>query len=263
MKKTIFVSLAALTLLFTGCSTKEYKLFQQEGDKDEITTVVPDDVYKEEVKFENIIAPNDRINVTVYIQSSKGNQQMSSILTSNDGDSDTVQENVGSLVTQKGTIRLPLIGSVDVSGYTTDEAADMLIKEYKKYIRNPYVVVSIQNQRIVVMGEVGNPGVVSVTNGTMNVLEAIARSGDLTDMASRSDIKVLRGDLRNPEIRVIDLTSMNALSMSSLYLKPNDVVYVQPRNLKAYNQAFEDVVPFWAMLSAILDPFALRKTIIE
>lgn len=263
MGKTIIISITMI-LLLVGCSTKKYELFQQDNsEKEEIATVVPSDVYQGEVKFENIISPNDRVNVTIYIQSSKGNQQMSSILTSNDGDSDTVQENVGSLVTQKGTIRLPLIGSVGIAGYTTDEAAEMLIKEYKKYIRNPYVVVSIQNQRVVVMGEVGKPGVVPVTNGTMNVLEAIARSGDLTDMASRHDIKVLRGDLRKPEIRVIDLTSMNALSMSSLYLKPNDIVYVQPRDLKAYNEAFRDAVPFWDMLQSILNPFATRKSIIE
>lgn len=251
-------------LFFSGCSTKEYKLFQQESDKQDELTLIPESEYKKEVVFENIIAPNDRVDVTVYVQAGQGSQQMASILTSRDtNNNDVIQESAGLLVTQKGEVRLPLLGSVTISGLTQDEASDMLIKEYKKYIRNPYVVVEIKNQRVIVIGEVNKPGIVPVTNGTMNVIEAIARSGDLTDIASRSNIKIVRGDLRNPEIRNINITDLSALAVSSLYLKPNDILYVQPRNLKGYNQAFNEQVPFWGMLSSILTPFTQRKTLIE
>lgn len=134
-----------------------------------------------------------------------------------------------------------------------------MIQEYKKYIRNPYVLVEIKNQRVIVIGEVKSPGIVHVTNGTMNIIEAIARSGDVTDLASRSDIKVIRGDLRNPEIRNVDLTRMDAISLSSLYLKPNDILYIQPREIKGYNRVFTDFMPFWDTLSSILTPFVLIK----
>lgn len=225
---------------------------------------MPENEYRKEVLFENIIAPNDRVDVTVYIQAGQGSQQMTSILTSRDVNTGTsIQENMGLLVTQRGTVRLPLVGSVNISGFTQDEASDFLINEYKKYIRNPYVIVEIKNQRVVVIGEVNKPGIVDVTNGTMNIIEAIARSGDLTDIASRTNIKIIRGDLRNPEIRNVDLSSLSALSMTSLYLKPNDILYVQPRNLKGYNQAFNEQVPFWGMLSSILTPFTQRKTLIQ
>ncbi len=264
MKKIIFMSIA-FALLFSGCSMKEYKLFQEKDKekKDELT-IISNEKYQEEMIFENIIAPNDRVDITVYIQAGQGSQQMTSMLTSRETNtSNDIQENIGLLVTQKGTVRLPLIGSIYIAGYTQDKASEMLIKEYKKYIRNPYVLVEIKNQRVIVMGEVNSPGIVSVTNGTMNVIEAIARSGDLTDFASRSNIKVVRGNLRNPEIRNIDLTNMTALSLSSLYLKPNDILYVQPRDLKGYNKAFDEINPFFNMLSSILDPFTQRKTLIE
>ena len=265
MKKIIFASIA-FVLLFSGCSMKEYKLFQEKGKEDQTDelTIVSDEEYKEEMVFENIIAPNDRVDITVYIQAGQGSQQMTSILTSRETNtSNDIQENIGLLVTQKGTVRLPLIGSIFVAGYTQDEASNLLIKEYKKYIRNPYVLVEIKNQRVIVMGEVKSPGIVSVTNGTMNVIEAIARSGDLTDFASRTDIKVVRGNLRNPQIRNVNLTNLDALSLSSMYLKPNDIVYVQPRKLKGYNKAFNEINPFFNMLSSILDPLNQRKTLID
>ena len=34
------------------------------------------------------------------------------------------------------------------------------------------------------------------------------------------------------------------------------------RNLKGYNKAFDEIYPFWNMLSSILDPFVKRKQII-
>lgn len=259
-----FLWLFFIGAVLGGCSMKEYKLFQEDMQKQDQITEVSDKEYKEEMVFENIIAPNDRVDITVYIQAGQGSQQMTSILTSRDTNTSTaIQENIGLLVTQKGTVRLPLLGSVNISGYTQDEASEMLIQEYKKYIRNPYVLVEIKNQRVIVMGEVRQPGIVPVTNGTMNIIEAIARSGDLTDMASRTNIKVVRGNLRNPEIRNVDLTNMNALSLSSLYLKPNDILYIQPRDLKGYNKAFDEINPFWNMLSSILDPLNQRKTLIQ
>ncbi|MBU3015741.1 polysaccharide biosynthesis/export family protein [Poseidonibacter lekithochrous] len=260
MKRNIIFLGVLFTLVFSGCSMKEYKLFQS---SDEITTISQES-YDEEVVFENIIAPNDRVDITVYIQAGQGSQQMTSILTSRETNtSNPIQENIGLLVTQKGTVRLPLIGSFKVVGLTQDQASNMLIKEYKKYIRNPYVLVEIKNQRVIVIGEVKNPGIVSVTNGTMNIIEAIARSGDLTDYASRVNVKVIRGDLRKPEIRNIDITNMSALSLSSLYLKPNDILYVQPRDMKGFNQAFNEISPLWNTISSILNPFVQRKTLID
>ncbi|MAC85220.1 MAG: hypothetical protein CL624_13905 [Arcobacter sp.] len=263
MKKSIFLSVL-FALIFSGCSMKEYKLFQSDKEGTENTTVIKKELYEDEVVFENIIAPNDRVDITVYIQAGQGTQQMTSMLTSRETNtSNDIQENIGLLVTQKGTVRLPLIGSFKIQGLTQDEASNKLIQEYKKYIRNPYVLVEIKNQRVIVIGEVKSPGIVSVTNGTMNVIEAIARSGDLTDYASRTDIKVIRGDLRNPEIRNVNLTEMDAISLASLYLKPNDILYVQPGEIKGYNRLFNDLVPFWNMLSSVLDPFVQRKTLID
>ena len=263
MKKSIFLSVL-FALIFSGCSMKEYKLFQSDKEGTENTTVIKKELYEDEVVFENIIAPNDRVDITVYIQAGQGTQQMTSMLTSRETNtSNDIQENIGLLVTQKGTVRLPLIGSFKIQGLTQDEASNKLIQEYKKYIRNPYVLVEIKNQRVIVIGEVKSPGIVSVTNGTMNVIEAIARSGDLTDYASRINVKVIRGDLRKPSIRTIDITNMSALSLASLYLKPNDILYVQPRKMKGLNQAFKEIAPFWDTVSSILNPFVQRKTLID
>ncbi|OQX59736.1 MAG: hypothetical protein B5M52_02495 [Helicobacteraceae bacterium 4484_230] len=254
-KYLLSMTVLATMLLFNGCSLKEYKLFQDENNTDE-PTVVSQKVYHDEMVFENKIAPNDRVSIMVYNQSGSGAGQLTSMV-SDKGGADTRgrDESLGLLVTQRGTVRLPLVGSQKIAGMTEDEAVKHLINEYKKYLRNPYVTVTIMNQRVYVLGEVRHPGVVPVTNGTMNLVEVIARSGDLTDFAERTNIKILRGDLRNPKVRIIDLTHMSMISISSLYVKPNDVIYVQPRTMKGYNMAFKEIAPPFQLLATMLSPF--------
>ena len=132
------------------------------------------------------------------------------------------------------------------------EVGERIVKDYGI---NPYVTVEIMNQRLFILGEVRQPGVVPVTNGTMNLIEAIARSGDLTDFAERRGILILRGDLRDPEVRMIDLTHMSTIKLSSLYLKPNDIVYVQPRASKGRKIAYDEISPPFQLVSSILQPF--------
>jgi polysaccharide export outer membrane protein len=253
-------------LLFSGCTLKDDRLFQNVPGDDANASKVSDKEYEQEVRYEYKIAPNDRLSITVYVQSGSGSQQMSSILASSDTTRqglESVDASAGLLVTHKGTVRLPLIGAVKVAGLTEDQASEMLIKEYKKYIRNPYVEVEITNQRIIVIGEVNQPGIVPVVNGTMNLIEVISRCGYLRENASRTDIKIVRGDLRHPKIRTIDLTDGEELASTSMLLQPNDIVYVQARQMNAFNKAFNETVPFFKTVSAILNPFVQRTIIMN
>jgi len=256
MHKILLITIFIFSVVFSGCSMKEYTLFQDEN-RSEKPTDVNESVYHEEMVFENKIQPNDRVGIMVYNQSGAGPGQLTSMISSRgsqqSGSGD--QETQGLLVTQEGTVRLPLIGSVKIQGLTEDEAAKYLMEQYGKYLRNPYVTVEIMNQRIFILGEVHHPGVVPVTNGTMNLIEAIARSGDLTDFAERRGVLVLRGDLRHPHVRMIDLTQMSTIEISSLYLKPNDIVYVQPRASKGRKIAFDEISPPFQLITSILAPF--------
>ena len=132
MKKIILNSVLVSSMFFlSGCSIKEYKLFQTETEKEEEVTKINLEDYHKEVRYENKIASNDRLSITVYVQSGQGSQQMSSILTTRSNiSSNTKDDDIGILVTQNGTVRLPLLGSVEVVGLTEDEASAKLIELY-------------------------------------------------------------------------------------------------------------------------------------
>jgi len=251
--------------ILSGCSIKDDRLFQHVS-KDTDTSIVTNKEYEKEVKFEYKIAPNDRLLITVYIGTGVGTglHGITSVLVPNiSAINRSINTATNLLVTQKGTVRLPLIGPVKIAGFTEDQASKFLIKKYKKYIRNPYVVVRIINQRIIVIGEVNKPGVIPVINGTMNVIEAIADSGYFKADASRTNIMVVRGNLRHPKIRQIDLTNGKNLLTTSMLLQPNDIVYVQARTIDGYNKAFKESMPFFKLVSAMLTPFVQRTAILN
>jgi polysaccharide export outer membrane protein len=253
MRSYIVVVLIA-GLMLGGCSTKEFKLFEKNA---KIEKSITDEEYAQEATYEYKIMAGDRIQVSVFNQSSSGSGQLNQLIARGGlGDTYLTRDGYeGMLVPKDGAIRLPLIGAVNVIGLTETKAAEKLIQSYKKYLRNPFVSVKILDQRLFVLGEVNKPGVVKVPHGTMTLFEALASTGDLTDDAKRTNILILRGDLRSPTIRQVDLTNMSTIRLSSLILRPNDIIYVQPRDMKAYNVAFQEQKPFFEMIHTMLLPF--------
>jgi len=256
IKKLFIFLLVAFS--FSACSVKNFKYIQEDNDDTNKTiTKISDKEYKNEKLFEWKISAGDRIEIQAYNQSStSSNGQLRQLLNSG-GQKYYTQRygDEGMLVTTEGKVNLPLIGTVKVLGLTEKEAAEHILKKYQVYLKHPFVYVKILNQKLFVIGEVNKPGVVLVTNGTMNLFEALATSGDLTDFANRTNIKILRGDMRNPEVREVNLNDFHSIKFASLILRPNDVVYVEPRDSKSSVVGVNEELPIWDLVSKVLAPF--------
>ena len=246
-----------IAVFFSACAVKDYNRFDKNKDLTKPVTKVSNETYKKEKLFEWKIQKGDRVEITAFNQSSSAGGQLTQLLSHGGQRMDTQRVgDEGILIGAKGTVTLPLIGSIKISGLTEQQAAEKLIKEYKKYLRNPYVAVKILNQKLFVLGEVKSPGVVLITKGTMSLFEALAASGDITDYANRTNIRILRGDMRNPEVREIDLTDFKSITMASLILQPNDVVYVEPREDRASMIGYGEELPWASLLNRLLAPLS-------
>jgi polysaccharide export outer membrane protein len=241
-------------IFMSGCSIKDYKLFQPDDDTSIRKSATKEEL-KENVRYENKISPGDRVSINVfnvYRQSSTGTEQMTptgGVPRTSTGET-LLNNQDGYLVSQEGSVFLPLIGEMPLRGMTTEQASKALTKRYAKYLRHPYVTVTILNQRVYVLGEVNSPGMIPVLNETMTIFEAIARSGDFSTYGKRDDILVIRGNINeNPEIRVIDMAHMASLRVSDLVLRPDDIVYVQPRDMKAVNIAIGEYTPILTLIT--------------
>ncbi len=231
-------------VLLTGCSTKEnqYVLFDKSSDT---TAGIMDarDNYPTG-NYESKVIPNNRLSVLVFNHPELSTRDVRAQV-------DPKQER-GVLVAQDGTVNLPLVGVIRVAGLTPREVATLLTREYSRYIKHAHVTVDILNKRVFVMGEVRRPGRVDIVEDTTNLLEALATTGDLTEFASRNNIKIIRGTRTRPVVETIDLTRLSALSPNRLTLYPNDVVYVEPNEYRQRNLQIAESLPGIDIASRIL-----------
>ncbi|WP_339649144.1 polysaccharide biosynthesis/export family protein [uncultured Salegentibacter sp.] len=134
----------------------------------------------------------------------------------------------GYLVSPQGTINFPVLGTVEVEGLTRTAIQQKLEDQISEYVRDPVVDVRIVNFSVTVLGEVGSPGRVQITDGRITMPELIAMSGDITYNGRRENIKIIREVNGVKTVGHIDMTESDLFDSPFFYLKQNDLVYVEP-----------------------------------
>jgi polysaccharide export outer membrane protein len=129
-----------------------------------------------------------------------------------------------------GTTKLPVIGRTKLAGITLRECELYLEELYSEYYNSPYVIVTVSNRRVIIFpGSSGSATVLSLTNDNTTLLEAIAMTGGLGGDAKAAQIKVIRGDKENPDVYLVDLSTIAGMRDGSMVLQANDIIYVEPR----------------------------------
>ena len=142
--------------------------------------------------------------------------------------------NVERRVTDSGTLDLPLVGSIPVTGMTaSDIRARVEALVLEKYVNRANVSVVIRefaNKPVSVLGAVLHPGSLAIS-GRWTLMTAITAAGGLSEKAG-SRILVLRradnGLSDTLEIRTDDLFQ-NATELWNIPIQPADVINVVPR----------------------------------
>ncbi len=253
INKRIFILFLLVGYFITGCATKDnYALFQEKKVEKKSETKETKQPIHKKIIYEYKIAPGDRVSVIVF-----GHEELSTGKLESATFYTTRQDGV--LVSPKGTIVLPLIKEIKVAGLTKDEAKNLIEEKLSKYVKNPQVYVEILNQRVYVLGEVNKPGNVPLFDERMTLIEAIARAGDFNVYSLRNRVMIIRGDLTNPQVKYVDLTNLNNIKATDLFLQPNDIVYVPPNKMRKVNVKINELRPPLQLISEILQPFVQIK----
>lgn len=119
------------------------------------------------------------------------------------------------LIDQAGNIDFPVIGRIHVAGKSKMEV-EHLIQEllYPEYLNElPQVTVWIQNFSISVLGDVNRPGLFTIENERVSILEAIALAGDLAITGRRDNVLLVRVNSDGTKsIARINLNDKNLIS---------------------------------------------------
>jgi polysaccharide export outer membrane protein len=149
-----------------------------------------------------------------------------------------------------GFIRLPMVGRMQAGGLTVDQLETELVREFRKFIKDPQVAVSItefRSQPVSVLGAVRNPGVHQV-QGRKTLLEIISMAGGIDPEAGHNIIITRRKEYgpiplksavadETGEYTVADVDLSSILEArnprENIEVKPNDVITV-PRGQLVY-----------------------------
>ena len=167
-----------------------------------------------------------------------------------------------------GAVNLPLIGSVQVEGLTTEQAADAIARRYARFLRRPIISVNLLSPRpinVFVAGEVTRPGAytLSLSGGAgqdpgiqyptvlaaLTTAQGVTLSADITEVQLRRQI----GGGRQQTVTLnLDELIKTGRSFQDITLRDGDTVYVPTsqnfdvagaRNLAAANFAADPTRP--------------------
>lgn len=171
-----------------------------------------------------LLRANDVVEIEISSTSSETNQFFQR------SGSDVDKEYAGNTyqIAKDGSIKLPLIGGVNIGGFDTDSAAVIIQSALLSYLQKPTVSVRLVSFRFTILGEVSRPGVYEVPTGQVSILEALGYAGDLTIYGMRENVMLIRNNENDKEYHRIDLNATNFMQSEYFYLKNNDVLYIEP-----------------------------------
>ena len=166
------------------------------------------------------------------------------------------QQPIQYTIQSNNLVKLPVIGEQNITNMSINEANIYLGEVYSDYYSSAFVNITLQNRRVVVFGASGGQ-VIDLENESMNLLEVLAISKEVNNRTYADNIRLIRGDLNNPNVQVIDLTTVEGMKAANLAMRPNDIVYVEPKKT-LFSQAFsQNVLPIISAFNAVLLTYGL------
>ena len=239
LKKQFLFGLVALALLVSSCaSTKDIAYFQNKMVNQ------PEKIDKH---AGIVIQPKDMLSIVVSSRNPElvamFNLPVVSYQAGGEVTLNTAQQRLmGYVVDEEGFIDFPVLGKLNIVGKTRWEVAELvknkLIQE--GYLTDAVVTVEFLNFKISVLGEVASPGTFSIDGDKVTVLQAISLARDLTIFGRRDNVSVIREQDGKRTIYEINLTDVDLFKSPAYYLQQNDIVYVQPNDIKARQSTTDD-----------------------
>lgn len=153
-----------------------------------------------------------------------------------------------------GNVALPLVGDVSAGGKTANQLSrEIATRLSQKYLENPQVSVVVSGpvpQKVVVQGEVAQPGVYQI-EGPTTLLGAIALAKGETRVASLNEVVVFRNVNGQRMGAVFDINSIRSGTASDPEILSNDLVVV---GLSQAKSVWRDVLSSVPLLN-IFRPF--------
>ena len=145
---------------------------------------------------EPVIQSGDLIKIVVSTQSPESNLLFNSGVISNDSQNRMMNQqlptNEGYLVDKNGQINFPVLGKIEIAGFTREEATIKMTELLEEYVKDPIINIQYLNFKITVIGEVANPNTFTLATDRISILEALGLAGDMTQYGKRENVLLIQ-----------------------------------------------------------------------
>ncbi|MGB6035553.1 MAG: polysaccharide biosynthesis/export family protein [Cryomorphaceae bacterium] len=162
-----------------------------------------------------------------------------------------MRNQISYLVNEDGTVKLPVLGRVNLDGLTLREAETKLEEMYSVYYNEPFVMLQVQNNRVIISpGAGGTAQVITLVNANTTLMEALAMAGGVDNRGNASQIKLIRQDRKTGtrEVYLIDLSTIDGLEAADMIVQANDIIYVEPLPLIA-REIVQELAPIVTLIT--------------
>ncbi len=197
------------------------------------------------------LLPNDYLKVEVFTNKGEAaidpNQEFGNQQNQNSQQS---RDRILYLVQHDGTVKFPIIGRMTVSGLTVDEVERKLEENYNQYYKESFVKLTVTNRRVIVLGAEGGM-VVPLSSENTSLIEVIALYGGVNLGSKAGNIRVIRGDLNNPKVFLVDLSSVDGMRNSMISIESGDIIYIEPWR-RPWLESIKDVAPVFNIVTSVI-----------
>lgn len=244
--------MAVLVLACTACGTTREYAYISDAERDSAqqilnsynSTIMPGDelhIYVDSQTPESVLPFNTETN---RVASNLGKRVAAKLQKKEESDLD------GYIVDDEGRIAFPIFGHIQAAGITRDSLAKQIQQLIidSSYVNDPIVTVELMNFRVTVLGEVAHPKQLHVVGDRLTIFEALAMVGDITKDGKRENVSIVRSENGQQTVGTINLSSKEIFDSPYYYLKQNDIVYVEPSDLKKKLATRNERVPQYITL---------------
>jgi len=218
---------------------------------------VPEEVSDAEYK----LAPRDVIQFRLYANNGFMIIDLASLGIGSESGGQRANNNstldISYYIKDDGYVKLPTILEVKLSGMTVFEAEDFLEKAYSKYYVDPFIILRVNNRRVIVStGGGGTAKVVELKNTNTRLIEALAEAGGIVDRGKAKEIKLIRNMDGKQEIYEFDLSKIEGIEGANMIVQANDIIYVTPKPQVATG-VLKEITPFLAIITSLAAVYAI------
>ncbi len=239
MNKLFFL---AILLAFSSCQLVPNRMFKTPADY----SYAQDTVHKTPGPY--IIQSEDKIEMHIFSNDGFRLIDITSANLSQAANTDGITY----IIEENGEVKLPVIGRIRLKGYSIKDAEVLLQEKYSTYYKDPFVIIRVVSRHALVFLSDGGRGiVVPLQDDHTSLFEALALAGGLSEYSKAYHIKIIRGELKSPQVFLADVSTLEGLRNSELEIYPNDIIYVDSGS-NFRKKLTTEFLPYLSVFTSIL-----------